>query len=204
MLLLLCMCLHKLHNNCYLNAFRLIFSVLLQRHLASTILNTFQCLVSYMRYCRWNNTSCTLCTSDVTGAPNIPDGMQEFSCGDVVRVELDTEMFMLFQEGHGGWTEKMTAVRIPLSPSLSISSLSLCHMIIFFFKFASASHNPLQLKGRRGVIQWIKDSGDLLVLYDGSLFVINPAAVVKVCSLAILVLGMESLFSPHTGFHTAF
>ena len=93
--------------------------MLLQRHLASTILNTFQCLVSYTRFCCLNITTCTLCTSDITGAPNIPDGIEEFSCGDVVQVELDIETFMLFQEGHGGWTEKMMTVRIPFSLPLS-------------------------------------------------------------------------------------
>ena len=38
----------------------------------------------------------------------------------------------------------------------------------------------MQLKGKRGVIHHIKDNGDLLVVYSGNGFVINPAAVVKV------------------------
>ena len=45
------------------------------------------------------------------GAANIPPGAEEFSSGDVVQVELDVEVLMLLQEGHGGWNETMATVR---------------------------------------------------------------------------------------------
>lgn len=39
----------------------------------------------------------------------------------------------------------------------------------------------IQLKNKRGVIHHIKDSGDLLVKYGANSYIINQAAVVKVC-----------------------
>ena len=36
------------------------------------------------------------------------------------------------------------------------------------------------MKGKRGVVHSIKDTGDLLVSYHGDAYIINPAAVVKV------------------------
>lgn len=46
------------------------------------------------------------------GGPSIPPGPTEFSSGDVVQVELDVEVFMLLQEDHGGWNDKMKSVRV--------------------------------------------------------------------------------------------
>lgn len=51
--------------------------------------------------------------SDIyVGGPNIPPEPTEFSSGDVVQVELDVEVFMLLQEDHGGWNDKMKTVRM--------------------------------------------------------------------------------------------
>ena len=41
----------------------------------------------------------------------------------------------------------------------------------------------VQLKGKRGIVHNIKNSGDLVVSYRGHAYVINPAAVVKVRKL---------------------
>jgi hypothetical protein len=49
---------------------------------------------------------------NIVGGPNIPPGPTEFSSGDVVEVELDVEVFMLLQEDHGGWNDKMKSVRV--------------------------------------------------------------------------------------------
>lgn len=46
------------------------------------------------------------------GAPPMPTDSQEILVGDYVRVELDTEIFMLMQEGHGGWNMFMDQVSL--------------------------------------------------------------------------------------------
>ncbi len=47
----------------------------------------------------------------LAGAPANSIGPRDFIVGDVVKVELDTEMLELMQEGHGGWTDSMSEVR---------------------------------------------------------------------------------------------
>ena len=44
------------------------------------------------------------------GEPPLPIDPQEFVVGDYVRVELDSDIFRLMQEGHGGWNIFMNEV----------------------------------------------------------------------------------------------
>ena len=75
---------------------------------------------------------------------------------------------MLLQEGHGGWNDKMAEVE----------------WTNFYCENGSLDmFVDMQLKGKRGVIHHIKDSGDLLVVFSGNGFVVNPAAVVKVSTM---------------------
>ena len=44
------------------------------------------------------------------GAPLVSPGPQDISTGDLVRVELEADIFKAMQEGHGGWSDPMLEV----------------------------------------------------------------------------------------------
>ena len=46
----------------------------------------------------------------IAGAPHRPPDHSEFASSDYVRVELDTEIFEMLQQGHGGWNSAMSKV----------------------------------------------------------------------------------------------
>lgn len=48
----------------------------------------------------------------MAGAPHRPLGSSEFASSDYVRVELDSEIFEMLQENHGGWNAAMSSVCI--------------------------------------------------------------------------------------------
>ena len=105
-----------------------------------------------------------------TGAPNVPPGAGEFASREVVKVELERDIFMLLQQGHGGWNDKMAEVYTTELTSFFVQKPD--NLMIGYF--------CRQLIGKKGVIHHINDSGDLLVVFSGKPFVLNPAAVVKV------------------------
>ena len=45
-----------------------------------------------------------------TGAPLVFPGPEDICTGDLVRVELDADIFKAMQEGHGGWSDPMLEV----------------------------------------------------------------------------------------------
>lgn len=57
----------------------------------------------------------------MTGAPYVPPGPQEFAVGDYIKVELDLDVFEMMQEGHGGWNPIMATVRAFASILLNIN-----------------------------------------------------------------------------------
>ena len=44
------------------------------------------------------------------GAPLVSPGPQDISTGDLVRIELEADIFKAMQEGHGGWSDPMLEV----------------------------------------------------------------------------------------------
>lgn len=44
------------------------------------------------------------------GAPLVFPGPEDICTGDLVRVELDADIFKAMQEGHGGWSDPMLEV----------------------------------------------------------------------------------------------
>lgn len=58
----------------------------------------------------------------LVGAPYERIGDREFVVGDLVKVELDVDMFELMQEGHGGWADNMPEVRRSWSFVTAITS----------------------------------------------------------------------------------
>ena len=44
------------------------------------------------------------------GAPYEPQNEQDFAAGDMVKVELDPDIWKYLQEGHGGWNDLMNMV----------------------------------------------------------------------------------------------
>ena len=46
------------------------------------------------------------------GAPYEPLKEVEFAAGDSVKVELDPDVWKLMQNGHGGWNDLMSMVRL--------------------------------------------------------------------------------------------
>ena len=55
------------------------------------------------------NQPCTICLRG-TGAPLVFPGPEDICTGDLVRVELDADIFKAMQEGHGGWSDPMLEV----------------------------------------------------------------------------------------------
>ena len=48
-----------------------------------------------------------------TGAPLLPPPSTkpiEFKSGDSVKVQLETDVFKIMQDGHGGWNDQMSEV----------------------------------------------------------------------------------------------
>jgi len=46
----------------------------------------------------------------ILGAPLVFPGPEDICTGDLVRVELDADIFKAMQEGHGGWSDPMLEV----------------------------------------------------------------------------------------------
>ena len=44
------------------------------------------------------------------GAPYIPPATSELSTGDIVKIEVDPDIFKIAQEEHGGWNDMMAEV----------------------------------------------------------------------------------------------
>lgn len=58
-------------------------------------------------------------------------GPQDISTGDLVRVELEADIFKAMQEGHGGWSDPMLEVGEKCITSLLNFFVDIYHMYNF-------------------------------------------------------------------------
>ena len=57
----------------------------------------------------------------IVGAPYEPSREEEFAAGDSVKVELDPDVWKLMQNGHGGWNDLMSMVRLSVCRNIEAS-----------------------------------------------------------------------------------
>ena len=60
----------------------------------------------------------------IAGAPYEPLKEGEFAAGDSVKVELDPDVWKLMQNGHGGWNDRMSMVRLPVCRKMVVSCVN--------------------------------------------------------------------------------
>ena len=60
----------------------------------------------------------------IVGAPYGPSSEGEFAAGDSVKVELDPDVWKLMQNGHGGWNDRMSMVRLSVCRNMVVSCVN--------------------------------------------------------------------------------
>ena len=60
----------------------------------------------------------------IVGAPYGPSSEGEFVAGDSIKVELDPDVCKLMQNGHGGWNDRMSMVRLSVCRNMVVSCVN--------------------------------------------------------------------------------
>ena len=84
-------------------------------------------------------------------------GPEDICTGDLVRVELDADIFKAMQEGHGGWSDPMLEVsRGDLSTDVQVRTPRL-HVTIGLFKRTKFAHlsNVFATQSKPVTYHWI-------------------------------------------------